>query len=84
MNSALEECGTSVHHLARHVRQCLHGQLRSKTMLATALQLLFNCRNVVLCSSLSIRSDYLVAQNKSAEPLRQVGGARYEEYANFC
>ena len=34
MNAALEEYGTSVHHLLRHVRQCLRGQLGLKTVLA--------------------------------------------------
>ena len=62
MNSALEEYGTSVHHLARHVRQCFRGQPGSKTVLAVALQLLFHCPDVVPRSSPSIRSDYLVAQ----------------------
>ena len=62
MNLALEEYGTSVHHLGRHVHQCLRGQQGLKTALAA--QLLFDCPNVVLRSSPSIRSDDLVAQKK--------------------
>ena len=45
MNAALEDYGTSVHHLTPHVRQCLRGQPGSKTVLAAALQLLFDCPN---------------------------------------
>ena len=67
MNAVLEDYGTSVHHLARHGRLCLRGQPGSKTVLAAAPQMLFDCPNVVLRSSLSIRSDYLVAQKKCAE-----------------
>ena len=84
MNSVLEEYGISVHHLARHARQCLRGQPGSKPVLAAALQLLFDCPNVVLRSWLSIKSDYLVAQKKCAEPLRQHRGPRYKEYASSC
>ena len=84
MNAALEDYGTSVHHLARHVRQCLRGQPGSKTVLAAQLQLPFDYPNVLLRSSLCIRSDYLVAQKKCAEPSRQHGGPQYKDYAGLC
>ena len=84
MNSPLEEYGTSVHHVARHVRQCLRAQPGLQTVLAAALQLLFDCLKVVLPSLLRIWSDCLVAAKKCAEPVRQHGGPRYEEYAGLC
>ena len=37
MNATPEDYGTLVHHLARHVRQCLRGQPGSNTVLAAAL-----------------------------------------------
>ena len=42
------------------------------------------CTQMVLRSSWIIQLDYLVAQKKFAEPLRQHGGPQYQDYAGLC
>ena len=81
MKNALEAYGTTLPRLGQHAQQCLRGQLHAKTLLAAALQLMFECLNSILRGPLCIRSDYIVAQRKCMEPLRQAGGPQYEEYA---
>ena len=77
MGNALEAYGTTLPRLGQHVRQCLRGQPGTKTLLAAALQLMFECPNSILRGPLCIRSDYIVAQRKCMEPLRQAGGPQY-------
>ena len=84
MGNALEAYGTTLPRLGQHVRQCLRGQPGTKTLLAAALQLMFECPNSILRGPLCIRSDYIVAQRKCMELLRQAGGPQYEEYAGLC
>ena len=84
MGNALEAYGTTLPRLGQHVQQCLRGQPGTKTLLAAALQLMFECPNSILRGPLCIRSDYIVAQRKCMEPLRQAGGLQYEEYAGLC
>ena len=81
MNNALEDYGTTLTKLGQHVCQCLRGQPQSKTLLAAALQLMFECPNSILRGPLCIQSDYIVAQRKCMGPLRRVGGPQYEECA---
>ena len=81
MNNALEEYGTTLPRLGQHVRQCLRGQPHAKTLLTASLQLMFECPNSILRGPMCIRSDYIVAQRKCMDPLRQAGGPQYEEYA---
>ena len=81
MNNALEEYATTLPKLGQHVRQCLRGQPHAKTLLAAALQLLFECPNSILRGLMCIRSDYIVAQRKCMDLLRQARGPQYEEYA---
>ena len=81
MNNVSEDYGTTLTKLGRHVRQCLRGQPQTKTLLAAALQLMFECRSSILRGPLCIRSDYIVAQHKCMDLLRQVGGPQYAEYA---
>ena len=81
MSNTLEEYATGLTKLGQHVRQFLRGQPPSKTLLAAALQLMFECPNSILRGPLCIRSDYIVARRKCMDPLRQVGGPQYEEYA---
>ena len=83
MGNVLEANGTTLPRLGQHVRQCLRGQPHAKTLLAAALQLMFECPNSILRGPLCIRSDYIVAQRKCMEPLRQAGGPQYEEYAGL-
>ena len=64
MKNALEEYGTTLTKLGQQVRQCLLGQPQSKTLLAAALQLMFECPNNILRGPLCIWLDYIVAQRK--------------------
>ena len=81
LHNALEDYGTSLTKLGQHVCQCLCGQPQSKTLFAAALQLMFECSNSILRGPLCIGWDYIGAQRKCMEPLRQVGAPQYEEYA---